>query len=217
MMDILIVNDRLMYVGNVHGKVTPIPPKVKQVAEKYGAWYEGSGGDKLPNINYQGSWDDKASKEIKGYPKEFLYTLFTNTKVNGQKQILTQPAKTIFESALATQDKWGYFKDRKFKADTLTQFLEAADMLDESKVVATKENVDKFIGRGEQLMWPKNWEQYPNPAGKLALKANDYRDKWLLSQTEGVYFVGSDHMKALNKGRVSKMPDGYSKGNWKLI
>jgi hypothetical protein len=90
-------------------------------------------------------------------------------------------------------------------------------MLDESKVVATKENVDKFIGRGEQLMWPKNWEQYPNPAGKLALKANDYRDKWLLSQTEGVYFVGSDHIKALNKGRVSKMPDGYSKGNWKLI
>jgi hypothetical protein len=216
-MKILTPSRKVAYVGQEHGKKTVVPQWVKQIAEKYGAYYEGDGGDKLAGITYKGSWDDKASKEVKGYPKEFIYTLFTNTKVNGQKQILTQPDKTIFDSALDTQDKWGYFKGRKFSADTLTQFLKAAGMLDKSKVEATESNVKKFMDEGERLMWPKNWEEYPNPAGKLAQKANDYRDKWLLSQTEGVYFVGSDHLKALNKKSATKMPEEYSEGNWKLI
>ena len=210
-------NSKVIFVGQEHGKKLALTENIKRMVDRYGAWYEGDGGDKLAGITYKGSWDDKASKEMQGYPKEFLYTLFTNTKVNGQKQILTQPDKTIFDSALDTQDKWGYFKGRKFSADALTQFLKAADMLDKSKVEATESNVKKFIGEGEGLMWPKNWEEYPNPAGKLAQKANDYRDKWLLSQTEGVYFVGSDHIKALNKKSAIKMPEEYSEGNWKLI
>jgi hypothetical protein len=174
------------------------------MVEKYGAYYEGAGGDKSDAIKYQGSWDDKASKEVKGYPKEFLYTLFTNSNVNNQKKNLTQPDKTIFDSALAAQGKWGYFKDRKFDADTLKQFLSASGMLDKSKQPATESNVKKFIDEGEGLMWPKNWEEYPNPAGKLAQKASEYRTNWLKSQKEGVYFVGSDHMKELNKPKANE-------------
>ena len=192
-------NSKVMFVGQEHGKKTVLPDNVKKMAEKYGAYYEGAGGDKSDAVKYQGSWDDKASKEVKGYPKEFLYTLFTNSNVNNQKKNLTQPDKTIFDSALAAQDKWGYFKDRKFDADTLKQFLSASGMLDKSKQPATESNVKKFIDEGEGLMWPKNWEEYPNPAGKLAQKASEYRTNWLKSQKEGVYFVGSDHMKELNK------------------
>jgi hypothetical protein len=197
-------NSKVMFVGQEHGKKTALPDNVKKMVEKYGAYYEGAGGDKSDAIKYQGSWDDKASKEVKGYPKEFLYTLFTNSNVNNQKKNLTQPDKTIFDSALAAQGKWGYFKDRKFDADTLKQFLSASGMLDKSKQPATESNVKKFIDEGEGLMWPKNWEEYPNPAGKLAQKASEYRTNWLKSQKEGVYFVGSDHMKELNKPKANE-------------
>lgn len=192
-------NSKVIFVGQEHGKKLTLTESIKKMVDRYGAWYEGNGGDKLDGIKYQGSWDDKASKEVKGYPKEFLYTLFTNSNVNNQKKTLTQPDKTIFDSVLNTQNRWGYFKDRKFNADTLTQFLKSSDMLNKSKVKATESNVKKFIDEGEELMWPKNWEEYPNPAGKLAQKASEYRYKWLLSQTEGVYFMGSDNIKALNK------------------
>jgi hypothetical protein len=53
--------------------------------------------------------------------------------------------------------------------------------------------VDKFIRKGEQAMW----ESGNTPAKKMADKANNYRDMWLLAQPKGVYFVGSDHIKAL--------------------
>jgi hypothetical protein len=216
-MKIISPSNTLAYVGLTHGSKEEIPAKIKQIASKHGAWYEGDGGDKLPGIEYRGSWDELASKEVKGYPKEFLYTLFTNSNENDQKHILTSPDKTIFDSALGAQGKWGYFKGRKFDANTLKEFLKSAGMLEDSGRPATKQNVEKFIDKGEALMWPKNWEEYPNPAGKLAQLANGYRDKWLRSRTDGVYFVGSDHIKSLGKSAEIKMPEEYSKGSWKLI
>ena len=49
-------------------------------------------------------------------------------------------------------------------------------------------------------MWPdEGWENYPNPAGKLAQRANEMRQEFLLSQPGGVYVVGSDHLQALKK------------------
>jgi hypothetical protein len=64
---------------------------------------------------------------------------------------------------------------------------------------ATKENVKDFLMAGEDLMWPDNWDQYPNNAGKLAKKVSDQRQEFLLKQPSGVFFVGSDHIKDLKK------------------
>jgi hypothetical protein len=66
----------------------------------------------------------KFQKTIKGYPPEFLYTVFTNTEVNKQENNLTKPGMTILEAINKAQDKVGYFKDRKFTAQTIQKFLE---------------------------------------------------------------------------------------------
>lgn len=188
------VRPNLIFVGQVHGKSVALPSEVKSAIDKYGAWYEGDGGDKVPGVTYQGSWDDALAKDVKGYPKEFLFVIFTNTAINKQKEILPGPG-TIFDRLLKTQGQYGYFKSRKFDADTLTEFLKSMGgaYLKNSKAGATKENVAAFIGNGEKDMW----ESGSTPAKKMADKANKYRDMWLLSQPKGVYFVGSDHLTTL--------------------
>lgn len=200
-MSVLRVRPDLLFVGQVHGKGAAIPPETKAAIDKYGAWYEGSGDDRLPGIKYQGSWDDKLAKDVKGYPKEFLFVIFTNTAVNKQKEILVGTG-TIFDRLLKMQSQYGYFKSRKFDDSTLTTFLKemGGTYLKNSKAEATKENVAAFIGNGEKDMW----ESGNTPAKKMADKANKYRDMWLLSQPKGVYFVGSDHLKDLKRLQVGK-------------
>ena len=47
-------------------------------------------------------------------------------------------------------------------------------------------------------MWPSNWEQYPNRAGKIAKAATvDVRDQYLATRKAGVYVTGSGHLKAV--------------------
>jgi hypothetical protein len=193
-MSVLAVRPELIFVGQAHGKDAPIPPQVKDAISKHGAFYEGDGGDKISGVSYTGSWDDALAKDVKGYPKEFLFVIFTNTAVNEQKDILVGTG-TIFDRLLKTQGEYGYFKGRKFSADTLTDFLKTmgAEYLKRSKAEATKQNVDAFISMGEKDMW----ESGTTSARKMADKANKYRDMWLLSQPKGVYFVGSDHLKDL--------------------
>ena len=193
-MKTFIVRPSLIFVGQVHGKKVPLPPQIKAATEKYGAWYEGDGGDKIQGISYKGSWDDAAAKDIKGYPKHFLFVIFTNTAKNKQKEILVGNG-TIFDRILRTQNNLGYFKNKRFDADILASFLKEMgnDYLQLSRAQATKGNVDEFINKGERAMW----ESGNTPAKKMADKANNYRDMWLLSQPKGVYFVGSDHIKAL--------------------
>jgi len=196
--------ENLVFVGQEHGKPVDLPQNIKDIAEKYGAYYEGSGGDKMSDISYRGSWDDAASKSVKGYPKEFLYTLFTNTEVNKQRDALTSD-KSIFDSILKNQNKFGYFKDRSFDEETLASFLQdmGPEFLEESKKQATPENVDAFLSRGENLMW----DNEDAPARQMADKANKYRQQWLMSQPEGVYFIGSDHLQDLKK-----LENKYRKG-----
>jgi hypothetical protein len=209
---ILFSGNKKAYVGVEHGKKLSIPSKdaekVKAIASKHGAWVEGSGGDSevagIDRKDINGSWDDEFQKTIKGYPPEFLYTVFTNTEVNKQENNLTKPGMTILEAINKAQDKVGYFKDRKFTAQTIQKFLVAAseddtDLLDMAQENATKENVKDFLMAGEDLMWPDNWDQYPNNAGKLAKKVSDQRQEFLLKQPSGVFFVGSDHIKDLKK------------------
>ena len=209
---ILFSGNKKAYVGVEHGKKLSIPSKdaekVKAIAREHGAWVEGSGGDSevagIDRKDINGSWDDEFQKTIKGYPPEFLYTVFTNTEVNKQENNLTKPGMTILEAINKAQDKVGYFKDRKFTAQTIQKFLVAAseddtDLLDMAQENATKENVKDFLMAGEDLMWPDNWDQYPNNAGKLAKKVNDQRQDFLVKQSSGVFFVGSDHIKDLKK------------------
>lgn len=193
-MELLAVRPNLIFVGQIHGKHDSVPTKAKAASKQYGAWYEGNGDDRIDDISYKGSWDDALAKDIKGYPKEFLFVIFTNTAVNKQKEILSGPG-TIFDRLLKTQEEYGYFKNRKFDADTLTAFLQemGSSYLKNSKMKATKENVVAFINNGEKDMW----ESGSTPAKKMADKANKYRDMWLLSQPSGVYFIGSDHLKDL--------------------
>lgn len=193
-MKTFIVRPSLIFVGQVHGKKVSLPPQIKAATEKYGAWYEGDGGDKIQGISYKGSWDDAAAKDIKGYPKHFLFVIFTNTAKNKQKEILVGNG-TIFDRILRTQNNLGYFKNKRFDANILASFLKEMgnDYLQLSRAQATKGNVDEFINKGERAMW----ESGNTPAKKMADKANNYRDMWLLSQPKGVYFVGSDHIKAL--------------------
>ena len=198
---ILFSGNKKAYVGVEHGKKLSIPSKD---AEKV----EGSGGDSevagIDRKDINGSWDDEFQKTIKGYPPEFLYTVFTNTEVNKQENNLTKPGMTILEAINKAQDKVGYFKDRKFTAQTIQKFLEAAsendtDLLDMAQENATKENVKDFLMAGEDLMRPDKWDKYPNNSGKLAKKVSDQRQEFLLKQPSGVFFVGSDHIKDLKK------------------
>jgi hypothetical protein len=186
----------LVFVGQEHGKNVKLPSEIKNMASQFGAFYEGAGGDKLSDIKYKGSWDDAAAKSVKGYPAEFLYTMFTNTDVNKQKEFL-KSNDTIFDSLLKNQDKFGYFKDRKFDKVTLTNFLQSMgqEFLQESKKQATSKNVSSFIDKGEKTMW----ESDDTSARQMANKANESRQKWLLSQPKGVFFVGSDHLQDLKR------------------
>lgn len=210
---IIFKGDNVAYVGDEHGIPIKLSDellvKVKSIGKQYGYWYEGSGGSADTNAktfgsrkSYEGSWDDDFRKEIKGYPYEFIYTLFANTKVNNQKESITDPKLSIFDSIIKNQKKFSYFKDREFGPKELTEFLRKSsesdtNFLEMSKKPATKENVNTFIDKGEALSWPKNWEEYPNNAGKIAKEANDARDKYLLNRTEGVYFAGAGHLKSL--------------------
>lgn len=186
----------LTFVGQEHGVPITLPSNIKSAANKYGAFYEGTGGDKLPGVSYKGSWDDAAAKNVKGYPPEFLFTIFTNTDVNKQKEALPSNT-TIFDSLLKNQNKFGYFKDRQFDSATLANFLQSMgpEFLQEAQRPASKENVSAFLDRGEKLMW----EADDTPARQMANKANESRQRWLLSQPQGVYFVGSDHLKELKR------------------
>lgn len=211
---VIFKGDKVAFVGKHHGKPiklgNQILDKITSIGDQYGYWYEGNGGDvsssrPLPSDkkDYEGSWDDEMRKSIKGYPSDFLYVLFANPEVNNQKDWMTNPSMTIFDS-LMKNNKRMYFKDRAFDSDTAIKFLrdcsqKDTDFLEMSKQMATKENVAKFIDTGDKLMWPDNWDEYPNNAGKVAHRANQIRDKFLFSRESGVYVTGAGHLKDVVK------------------
>ena len=67
-------------------------------------------------------------------------------------------------------------------------------------------------------MWPSNWEQYPNRAGKIARAATvDTRDQYLATRKAGVYVVGAGHLKAVQnisgkQGVEENFADGKGPG-----
>lgn len=213
--NVIFLSDTAAIVGQEHGKKLKLSPdeveKIKAITSQHGAWYEGNGMDQelTKGIidDYQGSWDDDLlSPAIKGYPAAFLYVLFSNIKENDtvKGKIGSDPDSSIFDRILDTQPSTNYFPDRQFDADTLAKFLEAVsegpyDFVQMSQAPATEQNVAKFFKLGEKLMWPSNWEEYPNRAGRVAKSVNDLRDKFLASRKSGVYVTGSDHLIAVRK------------------
>lgn len=208
----VIFDGNKVYVGKEHMKPLILSDelieKIKTIGSKYGYWYEGNGGDVSSTTGfsdkskYEGSWDHEFEKTIKGYPPEYIYTLFTNTKVNHQRENLLRPSMSIFDSIMKAQKKIAYLKDRKFDDAILKKFLSICsennvDFLKLSELPATKENVNMFLNKGESLSWPKNWQEYPNKAGKLAKKVDDARNTFLLNRKTGVYFAGSGHLVEL--------------------
>jgi hypothetical protein len=208
----VIFDGNKVYVGKEHMKPLILSDelieKIKTIGSKYGYWYEGNGGDVSSTTGfsdkskYEGSWDHEFEKTVKGYPPEYLYTLFANTKVNNQRENLLRPSMSIFDSIMKAQKKIAYLKDREFDDATLKKFLSMCsekdvDFIKLSELPATKENVNMFLNKGESLSWPKNWQEYPNKAGKLAKKVDDARNTFLLNRKSGVYFAGSGHLVEL--------------------
>lgn len=205
----VIFDGNKVFVGRAHMKPLILSDelieKIKTIGNKYGYWYEGNGAD-VPTTTgfnnkskYEGSWDDDFIKTIKGYPPEYLITLFSNTNVNHQRENLLRPSTSIFDSIMKAQKKIGYFKDREFDDSTLKKFLSMCsekdvDFIKLSELPATKENVNMFLDKGESLTWPKNWKEYPNNAGKVAKKFEDARNTFILNRKTGVYFAGSGHL-----------------------
>ena len=232
--NVLFLNPNTVIVGQEHGKKLKLSPddveRIKAIADQHGAWYEGNGMDQelTKGIidDYQGSWDDDLlSPAIKGYPAPFLYVLFSNIKENDtvKGKIGPDPDSTIFDRILNTQPSTNYFPDRTFDADTLEKFLRAVsegpyDFVQMSQAPATEQNVAKFFKLGERLMWPKNWEEYPNRAGRVAKSVNDLRDKFLASRKRGVYVVGSDHLIAVQdflNQRTQDLAENFADGKIK--
>jgi phage gp37-like protein len=213
--NVIYIGDNVAIVGQEHGKRLQLSDqdaeRVRAIAQRHGAWYEGNGMDRKLTKgiidDYQGSWDDDLlSSSIKGYPAPFLYVLFSNIKENDtvEGKIGFDPNSTIFDRILNTQPNTNYFPDRKFNSKTLQQFLQSVsegsyNFVQMSQKPATESNVRQFFKLGEQLMWPDNWEQYPNRAGRVAKSVNDLRDKFLATRKQGVYVAGSDHLKAVQQ------------------
>lgn len=212
----VIFDGRRIYVGSPHGRpirlADDIKSRVQKAARSDGVWFEGDGGDVAPNSglfgsknNYRGSWDAALQKSVKGYPIEFLTVLFSNVAENKQKKIFLDPTITIFDSILRHRSTFNYFTDgRTFTSAILKSFLKEGsengyDFVALANKRATKENLDKFFDAGEKLMWPSNWEEYPNKFGKLAKKAENTRNKFLLDQKSGVFVVGAGHLLELKR------------------
>jgi len=207
----VFLNSTTVVVGQAHGQPLELSPntlkQIQAIAAKHGAWYEGNGTDrgytKGQIDRYVGSWDDEVAKTANSNDPKWLYVLFANVDENNRVQrVGVDPRDTIFNRLLATA-KDNSFQGIGYTSQALQKFLQMAsegkyDFLKMSQQPATQENLTRFLKAGEALMWPSNWEQYPNKAGKIAKAATvDVRDQYLATRKAGVYVTGSGHLKAV--------------------
>jgi hypothetical protein len=207
----VFLNPTTVVVGQAHGQPLELSPdtlkKIQSIAAKHGAYYEGNGTDRSYTKGqidrYVGSWDDEVAKTASPNDPKWLYVLFANVDENNRVQrVGVDPKDTIFNRLLTTaQDN--SFQGIGYTSQALQNFLQMAsegkyDFVKMSQQPATQENLTRFLKAGEALMWPSNWEQYPNRAGKIAKAATvDVRDQYLATRKAGVYVTGSGHLKAV--------------------
>lgn len=210
---VIFLNSNTVIVGQIHGK----PPnlsgktlkKVQDIAAKHGAWYEGDGSDQKYTKDiidkYVGSFDDEIAKNASPKDPKWIYVLFSNVDVNNRiERVGIDPKDTIF-NRLLTNDKDNSYQGIGFTPRALQKFLRLVsqdeyDFVKMSRKPATKKNLTHFLKTGEALMWPDNWEEYPNRAGKIAKLATvNTRDKYLASRKFGAYFVGGSHLHSIKE------------------
>jgi len=215
---VIFISDEKAFVGMDHiqskqGK----PPLISSdifdrllPIAKLGLYYEGIKGADVKMTEplfgkYEASWDDMAVKNVRGHPSEFLYALFSNDPPESLSNLIVGP-KTIFDAMVSAGVKISSFKKRGFDEKTVKKFLisissSEIDFLTLSFQKANKQNAEQFLKMGGAEMWPKGeWEKYPNPAGKVAEKASDFRDKWCAkSSPAGLYTIGAGHLFAISK------------------
>jgi len=173
---------------------------------------------------YKGSWDKKI--EI---PKEekyaYLATLFSNPSENKRVSTLMKKVKkgdTIFSLLSRTFDDYTE-PGLGLSAKDLEKFLkevsqQGVDFLALSKQPVTTKSLQDFVDKGENLMWGNkdgiitlpngkevHYSSYSTNAGKMAKKETDIRDNWLINKAgAGVYFIGSGHLKSIEKMKGGK-------------
>lgn len=169
---------------------------------------------------YKGSWDDRI--EIPAEERYvYLATLFSNPTENQRVPTLMKKVKegeTIFDLLSRTYDD--YTQPGLGLTDSdLKRFLEeisekGVDFLKLSQQPATEKNLQSFVDVGERLTWPdKDWHKYPNKAGKMARRETIIRDTWLIEKApDGVYFIGSGHLKDIAKMTGKKIIGGEDIG-----
>ena len=207
----VFLNPTTVVVGQAHGQPLELSPntlkQIQAIAAKHGAWYEGNGTDRSYTKGqidrYVGSWDDEVAKTANSNDPKWIYVLFANVDENNRVQrVGIDPNDTIFNQLLDTA-KDNSFQGIGYTSQALQKFLQMAsegkyDFVKMSQQPATQENLTRFLKAGEALMWPSNWEQYPNKAGKIAKAATvDVRDQYLATRKAGVYVTGSGHLKAV--------------------
>ena len=207
----VFLNPTTVIVGQAHGQPLELSPntlkQIQAIAAKHGAYYEGNGTDRAYTKGqidrYVGSWDDEVAKTASPNDHKWLYVLFANVDANNRVQrVGVDPKDTIFNRLLATA-KDNSFQGIGYTSQALRKFLQMSsegkyDFVKMSQQPATQENLTRFLKAGEALMWPNNWEQYPNKAGKIAKAATvDVRDQYLATRKAGVYVTGSGHLKAV--------------------
>jgi GNAT superfamily N-acetyltransferase len=207
----VFLNPTTVVVGQAHGQPLELSPntlkQIQAIAAKHGAWYEGNGTDrgytKGQIDRYVGSWDDEVAKTADSNDPKWIYVLFANVDENNRVQrVGIDPNDTIFNRLLDTA-KDNSFQGIGYTSQALQKFLQMAsegkyDFLKMSQQPATQENLTRFLKAGEALMWPKNWKQYPNKAGKIAKAATvDVRDQYLATRKAGVYVTGIGHLTAV--------------------
>ena len=227
---ILFVSANKAFVGMDHGNLPLISKdlfdRLLPIA-KLGLYYEGisNGPDQklmTPLLGkYTGGFDYMAEKAISGHPPEFLYALFSNDPPDSLSPLITDTTgkKTIFEMMIKAGNKISSVKNRTPNAETVRKFLTSIstrkiDFLGMAiNTKATEDNAIKFINMGAEEMWPNSpvgrWKTYPNPAGKVAEKANDFRDKWVTTKgPNGLYTIGAGHLFAISKMSRKSIVDG---------
>lgn len=224
---VIICSNKKAFLGMKHGKKPVLSvdliAKLKDIS-KHGLWYEGDGSDIPytahlfgPKRNYSGGFDDLIGESIKGHPPEFLYALFSNEPPESTAVDIVGNG-TILDAMFDAGNKISYLKSApRPSKETIKEFLisisnpfRGLDFLEMANEKATINNAKTFIKTVNEDMWPSNWENYPNPAGKVAEKATSYGDRWRASSKSpnGVYVIGNGHLIDIAKFGRYKIIDG---------
>jgi hypothetical protein len=224
---VLFVSDKKVFVGMDHGKLPLISPdlfkNIISIAE-IGLYYEGMSGS--PDVKlteplfgkYTSGFDYMAENSIRGHPSQYLYALFSNNPPESVSSYIVSNKKgdSIFNAMVKAGNKISSLKKSKPNAKTVKEFLTSISSTNinflkialESE--ATEENAIEFIKLGANEMWPHGtWQNYSTNAGKVAKKANDFRDSWCAKKgPDGLYTIGSGHLFAISSLTNKPIIDG---------